>query len=134
MPCTSLDNVNAYVNPATEAVVFQKCVPLPKITAGSDASVTGLVNDTLYRVMMVHTDLHSNEDTWSALVRTQDLTPPVLTVVETPPPDFNKFSVSVKLNEPGTLYAGLLLAADQGAVAASATCPPEFTVRVCHRS
>jgi hypothetical protein len=129
LPCTSLDNVGAFVNTASETVVFQKCVALPKISTAADASVTGLVNDTLYQVTTVHTDLHGNQDTLSALVRTQDLTPPVLTVVETPPPDFNKFSVSVQLNEPGTVYAGLLLASNQGAVTATATCPPEFTAR-----
>lgn len=128
LPCTSLDNVGAYVNTASEAVAFQKCVPLPMISTAADALVTGLVNDTLYRVTTVHSDLYGNEDTLSALVRTQDLMPPVLTVVDTPPPDFNKFSVSVQLNEPGTVYAGLLLASDQGAVTATARCPPEFTV------
>lgn len=126
-----MDNVGAFVNTAAESVAFQKCVPLPKISAASDALVTGLVNDTLYRVTMVHSDLHGNEDIFSALVRTQDLTPPVLTVVDTPPPDFNKFAVSVALNEPGTVYAGLLLASNQGAVTATASCPPQFTVRGC---
>ncbi|WIA19460.1 hypothetical protein OEZ85_004074 [Tetradesmus obliquus] len=133
LACTSLDNVGAYVNTANEAVAFQKCVPLPMISTAADALVTGLVNDTLYRVTTVHSDLYGNEDTLSALVRTQDLMPPVLTVVDTPPPDFNKFSVSVQLNEPGTVYAGLLLASDQGAVTATARCPPEFTGPVIGR-
>lgn len=62
------------------------------------------------------------------MVCTQDLTPPVLTVVETPPPDFDRFTVRVRLNEPGTIYGGLLLSADQAQVSATAACEPLFAV------
>lgn len=128
LPCAGLDALDGYVNTAVESVVMQKCVALPKVSTASEAAVTGLQNDTLYRVVMVHSDLHSNEVVLSALARTQDLTPPVLTVVSLPPPDFNKFSVVVRLNEPDQLYAGLLLSTDQGAVSVDASCPPVFKV------
>lgn len=72
----------------------------------------------------------SNKAVWSAMVRTQDLTPPVLTVVDTPPPDFDKISVLVQLDEPGTIYGGLLLSANQQQVSASVACEPVFTVSV----
>lgn len=70
----------------------------------------------------------SNKGVWTAMVRTQDLTPPVLTVVDTPPPDFDKFSVVVQLDEPGTIYGGLLLATNQAQVSATVACEPVFTV------
>lgn len=71
---------------------------------------------------------HSNQDAWTALVRTQDLSPPVLTVVDTPPPDFDSFWVTAHLDEPGALYAALVpsSAANQGS---ATSCPPTFQVR-----
>lgn len=65
-----------------------------------------------------------------ALVRTQDLTPPVLTVVDKPPEGFTNFSVVVSINEAGTIYAGLTLASsyNSGEVTANVSCPPGFQV------
>lgn len=71
---------------------------------------------------------HSNQDAWTALVRTQDLTPPVLTIVDAPPPDFDSFFVVAHLDEPGTLYAALLLSSQTAQVTGSAACPPVLQV------
>lgn len=72
----------------------------------------------------------SNEGIWSALVHTQDMTPPVLTVVSAPPPDFASFAVTLRLNEPGAIHAGLLPASteDAGNAAPTPRCPPDFEV------
>jgi hypothetical protein len=68
-----------------------------------------------------------------AFVRTQDLAPPILTIVDTPPPDFDSFSVTAHLDEPGTLYATLLLHSQAAQVTGNAVCPPSFQVggKVC---
>lgn len=71
---------------------------------------------------------HSNQDAWSALIRTQDLTPPVLTITDTPPPDFDSFYVIGHLDEAGTVYATLILSSEASTVTAAAACPPTFQV------
>lgn len=65
----------------------------------------------------------SNQDAWTAFVRTQDLAPPVLTIVDKPAPDFDSFSVIAQLDEPGTVYAALLLSSNTNQVTAIAKCP-----------
>lgn len=71
----------------------------------------------------------SNQVVWTALVHTQDFTPPLLTVLDRSPPEFDSFNVTVQLNEAGTIYAGLLLSSNAAAVTAAASCPPVFQVR-----
>lgn len=61
-------------------------------------------------------------------MRTQDLSPPVLTIVDKPPPDFDSFSVIAQLDEPGTVYAALLLSSNANQVTAIAKCPPVIQV------
>lgn len=70
---------------------------------------------------------------YTAIARTQDLTPPLLSIIATPDPDFTSFSLSVKLNEEGTIYALLFLAAAAADVAAAATpgAPPVAQVAGC---
>lgn len=63
-------------------------------------------------------------------MRTQDLTPPTLSVVDAPPPGLTDFTVVVQLDEPGEVFAAWWLASDDGAVGANATCPPAFQVGV----
>jgi hypothetical protein len=43
---------------SAESVVFQKCVPIAKITEEANALVTSLANNTLYRVTLIPTDLN----------------------------------------------------------------------------
>lgn len=62
-------------------------------------------------------------------MRTQDLSPPVLTIMDTPPPDFDSFTVIAQLDEPGTLYAALVLSSQASQVTATVGCPPAFQVR-----
>lgn len=59
LPCeTYMGTAREYVNSAAESVVFQKCVPIAKITEETDALVTSLANNTLYRVTIIPTDLN----------------------------------------------------------------------------
>lgn len=52
----------------------------------------------------------------------------MLTVVETPPPDFDSFWVTAHLDEPGTMFAALVLSSQAAQVTATASCPPTFQV------
>ncbi len=61
-------------------------------------------------------------------MKTQDLTPPVLTVVALPPPTESSLSAVVQLDEPGTIHVGLWLASSDAQVTKNASCPPTFTV------
>ena len=70
----------------------------------------------------------SNQDRWSALVRTKDVTPPVLTIVDKPPPGFTSFSLVVALDEPGTIYGAVLLTSQAEQVEATPTCAPDWKV------
>lgn len=81
--------------------------------------------------LFVTGSLRSNQDAWTAHVRTQDLAPPVLSIVDTPPPDFDDFSIIAQLDEPGTVYAALVLRSSAAQVTAVAKCPPEL--QVCQR-
>jgi len=131
LPCDTAV-ANAAFAPASSGavVVHSECLPVQRITEEHTVLVASpaLANDTLYRVLMVTTDLAGYQDGWSALVRTQDLTPPRLKVVEAPPPEFTSFDLIVALNEPGMVFASLQLAAEQTNVGALpvAQCPPTF--------
>eukprot|EP00775_Hariotina_reticulata_P010661 gene10661-10820_t len=124
--CDSTTVLKALVDPSVESLVWQTCAPVAKITQKQEFLVKGLVNDTTYRVLLVPTDMYNNQVVWSALVHTQDLTPPLLTVVDRSAPEFDSFNVTVQLNEAGTIYAGLLLSSNAAAVTAPAACPPVF--------
>ncbi len=115
----------------SEAVVHTECLPVRRITGQSSVVASGLRNDTLYRVMVVTTDLVGHQDAWTALVRTQDMTPPWLRLVDAPPPRFTGFDLVATLDEAGTVYAGLALAGAGGGAAGPSTpaaCPPVFAV------
>jgi hypothetical protein len=61
-PCRTQLPCEAYVGTAREyvdeALVFQKCVPIAKITEETQALVTSLANNTLYKVTIIPTDLN----------------------------------------------------------------------------
>ena len=114
-----------------DAVVHSQCVHVQQITVESSVLVTSLHNDTQYRLLVVTTDLLGHRAAWSALVHTQDLTPPSLRILAAPLAGFTFFQVSVSLDEPGVMYAGLSLAADAALAVSSPACPPSFPVRLC---
>lgn len=59
LPCEAyMGTAREYVNSGAETVVFQKCVPIAKITEETNALVTSLANNTLYRVTIIPTDLN----------------------------------------------------------------------------
>lgn len=127
-PCNTAAVVDAFAPGGAAAVVAVECVPVARISEAAAVVAGSLANDTLYRVTLVTSDLAGHAAAWGALVRTQDLTPPVLTVLEQPPPRFTAFEVTVALNEPGTIYAGLEV---EGATSGPPApgCPPTFQVR-----
>lgn len=58
LPCEAyLGTAQEYVSSRAETVVFQKCVPIAKITEETSALVTSLANNTLYKVTVIPTDL-----------------------------------------------------------------------------
>jgi hypothetical protein len=125
--CSPAAAIAAYVSGANDVVVHSECLAVQQITDVASIVASGLQNDTLYRVLLVSRDASGQEGAVTAYVRTQDLKPPLLTLVEVPPPDFTSFQLVVALNEIGTIFAGLHLAS--AAVTASPACPPAFTVR-----
>jgi hypothetical protein len=59
LPCDAyIGTAREYVQSSGDTVVFQKCVPIAKITEETNALVTSLANDTLYRVTVIPTDLY----------------------------------------------------------------------------
>jgi hypothetical protein len=124
--CSAADAVEGYIAAGAEAVVHSECVAVQRITDVSSVVASSLQNDTLYRVLLVTRDTAGQEGTFAAFVRTQDLTPPALTVLDAPPPDFTAFQLVVTLNEAGTVFAGLHVADIN--VSAAAACPPSFAV------
>ena len=59
LPCEAyLGTAQEYVSSRAETVVFEKCVPFAKITEETNALVTSLANNTLYRVTIIPTDLN----------------------------------------------------------------------------
>lgn len=51
-----MGSAREYLSSAAETVVFQKCVPIAKITKEANALVTSLANNTLYKVTIIPTD------------------------------------------------------------------------------
>jgi hypothetical protein len=131
--CSTAAAIDSFVTLSVEAVVHSECIPVPRIRNVASVVVSSLANDTLYRVLVVTSDTTGHQAGYSALVRTQDLTPPELTVVDTPPPGFTAFQLVVALDEQGVVFAGLSLASDTTGTLQPA-CPPSFSVslvRVC---
>lgn len=126
-PCQTAAAVAAFVTAGSEQLLQSECIPVSRIKDMASVMASSLQNDTLYRVMVVTTDLAGHQGAWSALVHTQDLTPPVLTVVDLPAPGFTSFDVVVALDEPGVVFVGLSLAT-QPAAATQPACPPSFQV------
>lgn len=56
--CDSTTVLKALVDPSVESLVWQTCAPVAKITQKQNFLVTGLVNDTTYRVLLVPTDMY----------------------------------------------------------------------------
>ncbi|KAI8463288.1 MAG: hypothetical protein J3K34DRAFT_496093 [Monoraphidium minutum] len=120
--------VTRHSNQRLQAVAFVSCVAVERISEVEAVQVPLLDDATLYSVQLVTSDTAGNQGAWSALVHTQDLTPPDLRVVTpVPPPSFTAFTVPLELDEPATIYAALVLAADAAAAAAAQpACPPSF--------
>ena len=123
-PCQTPAVIRTFVPEGASAVVYAECVPVPRINKVATSVVQGLANDTTYRAMIITTDLAGHQAEWAALVHTQDLTPPLLTVQTQPPPGFTAFDLGVVLNEAGTVYALLLRAGAAGPILPQASCPP----------
>jgi hypothetical protein len=56
--CDSTAVLNAFVDPSLESMVWQKCVPVAKITQKQNVLVTGLTNDTTYKVLLITADVY----------------------------------------------------------------------------
>lgn len=128
-PCSTAGVVAQFVPEGQAGVVHSECFPVQRITVTGTSVVQGLANDTAYSVLLVTSDLAGHHAAWAAVVHTQDLTPPQLSVQQTPPPSFTSFGLVAGLNEPGTVYA--LLAPASAAAPATAACPPPSMVREC---
>lgn len=125
-PCDTAGVVAQYMPGGHAGVVHRECFPVQRITSTSASVVQGLADDTHYSVLLVTRDLAGHTAAWSALVRTQDLTPPVLSAQQAPAPGFTSFNVAVGLDEPGTAYA--ILAPAAAAAPQRAACPPPSLV------
>lgn len=125
--CKTKDAIAAFTVPAAEVVVNTSCIPVDRISDLASVLASSLQNDTLYRAILVTSDESDNQAAWVSLVRTQDLTPPTLTVLTSPPAGFTSFQLNVALNEPGVVFAGLSLASGTPS-GDSAACPPVFSV------
>lgn len=117
----------AYVNSASEEFVSISCFPLQTTDTRLTTTIGGtLTNDTVYRVSVITADAAGNRQQYAALLKTQDLTPPAITAV-TPTATFTSVSLAVALNEPGTIYAVAVRAADPQLppfLNLTAACPP----------
>jgi hypothetical protein len=59
LPCDAyVGTAREYAASAADAVVFQRCLPIAKITEATSALVTSLSNNTLYKVTIIPTDLN----------------------------------------------------------------------------
>lgn len=56
-PCDTAAAAALLAEPSVEALVFSQCVPIERITASSSVMVAGLANDTVYRVVLLLSDL-----------------------------------------------------------------------------
>lgn len=62
-------------------------------------------------------------------MRTQDTTPPTLTLEDIPTPGLTNFSLVVSLSEPGTIYGAVMFTNKADTVTAAPACPPSWQVR-----
>ncbi|GBF99606.1 hypothetical protein Rsub_12070 [Raphidocelis subcapitata] len=123
--CSTAVATDAYVDAGSEQLVRADCTPVARVSDAARLVVDGLANDTLYRVTLATSDVAGLHAGWDALLRTQDASPPALSLLDSPPPGFTAFDLAVSLNEPGLVYAALHLAGGEGPVPTPA-CPPTF--------